>query len=255
MSNTSTVRLVYDKLVVDNDMDSDTAAESDLSLKSRPFLIRGNDRVRKMLNRSPEDSMQDIDKRSTIGECLCLRHWKHLYSWERITQTIYIPSRIRWKIFLKSKCSRYLNSWYWNNQMRFLECLKSAGKILHGNDYLWSVMKKSSVSRMQRFTYFQNMCFVLERWIRTQHQILSGKTNWRGSKVHHNTEFWTQLTESRWSSSRVFPGFTFIAARPRSPKVHEQNGRTRTIPRTNYLHVDVQWHHMVKWRQWNGMYC
>ena len=23
------------------------------------------------------------------GECLCLRHWKHLYSWERITQKFY----------------------------------------------------------------------------------------------------------------------------------------------------------------------
>ena len=31
-----------------------------------------------------------------------------------------------------------------------------------------------------------------------------------------------------------------LAAHRRSPKVHEQNGRTRTIPRTNYLHVDVQ---------------
>ena len=45
-------------------MDSATAAESDLSLKSRSFLNRVNDRLRKMLNRSPEDSMQDIDKRS-----------------------------------------------------------------------------------------------------------------------------------------------------------------------------------------------
>ena len=35
--------------------------------------------------------------------------------------------------------------------MRFLECLKSAGKVLHGNSYLWSMMKKSSVSRTQRF--------------------------------------------------------------------------------------------------------
>ena len=45
-------------------MDSDTAAESDLSLKSRSFLNRVHDRLRKMLNRSP-DSMQDIDKHST----------------------------------------------------------------------------------------------------------------------------------------------------------------------------------------------
>ena len=59
-------RPVYDKLVVDIDMDSDTAAESDFSLKSRSFLNRVNDRLRKVLNRSPKDSMQDIDNRSMI---------------------------------------------------------------------------------------------------------------------------------------------------------------------------------------------
>ena len=48
------------------DMDFGTAAESNFSLKSRSFLNRVNDRLREMLNRSPEDSMQDIDKRSTI---------------------------------------------------------------------------------------------------------------------------------------------------------------------------------------------
>ena len=66
MSGTSTERPVSDKLVIDIDMDSDTAAEPDLSLKSRSFLHRVNNRLRKMLNRSPEDSMQDIDKRSMI---------------------------------------------------------------------------------------------------------------------------------------------------------------------------------------------
>ena len=30
-------------------------------------------------------------------ECLCLRHYKHLYSWEKNTQTIYIPSEIQGK--------------------------------------------------------------------------------------------------------------------------------------------------------------
>ena len=66
MSNTSKERPVCDKFVIDDDMDSDTAAESNLSLKSRSFLNRVNDRLRKMLNSSPEDSMQDIDKRSMI---------------------------------------------------------------------------------------------------------------------------------------------------------------------------------------------
>ena len=66
MSNTSTGRPVYDKFAIDDDMDSDTATESNLSLGSRSFLNRVNDRLRKMLARSPEDSMQDIDKRSMI---------------------------------------------------------------------------------------------------------------------------------------------------------------------------------------------
>ena len=47
-------------------MTSLTAAESNLSLKLRSFLNRVNDRLRKMLDRSPEDSMQRIDKCSLI---------------------------------------------------------------------------------------------------------------------------------------------------------------------------------------------
>ena len=66
MSNTSTGRPAHDKFVIDGDMDSDTATESNLSLRSRSFLNRVNDRLRKMLDRSPEDAMQDIDKRSMI---------------------------------------------------------------------------------------------------------------------------------------------------------------------------------------------
>ena len=88
--------------------------------------------------------------------------------------------------------------------MKFLECLQSAGKVLHGNNYLWSMMKKSSISRTQRFMYSQILCYVMDRWIRTQHQILIGNSSWIESKIHHNTELWTQLTESRWNSSGIF---------------------------------------------------
>ena len=66
MSKTSTWKLVSNEWVIDIDMDSDTATESDLSLRSLSFLNRVNDRLRKMLDRSPEDAMQDIDKRSMI---------------------------------------------------------------------------------------------------------------------------------------------------------------------------------------------
>ena len=89
-----------DKFIVvdDNDMDSDTDAESDMSLFSRSFLHRVNDRVRKIQDQYPQ-KMQHKTATNILqcGECLCLRHWKHLYSWERITQKIHIPLRIQEK--------------------------------------------------------------------------------------------------------------------------------------------------------------
>ena len=70
-----------------DDMDSDTATESNLSLKSRSFLNRVNDRLRKILDQFFK--ICNARHRQTfyiLGECLCLQHWKHLHSWERITQ-------------------------------------------------------------------------------------------------------------------------------------------------------------------------
>ena len=61
LSNTSTGRPENDKFVIDDDMDSDNFPP-----RSRPFLNWVNGRLRKMLDRSQEDAMQDIDKRSMI---------------------------------------------------------------------------------------------------------------------------------------------------------------------------------------------
>ena len=49
-------------------MDSNTVAESDMSLESRSFLHRVNDRVRKMLDQSSKDSTQDSNKHSFYGQ-------------------------------------------------------------------------------------------------------------------------------------------------------------------------------------------
>ena len=63
----STGRPVDDKFVIDeNDMDSDTATEPNLSLRSRSFLNKVNDRLRKILDHSSKDAMQDIDKHFMI---------------------------------------------------------------------------------------------------------------------------------------------------------------------------------------------
>ena len=56
-----------DRFVIhDDDMDSNTVTESDLSLKSRSFLHRVNDRVRKMFDQFSIDAMQDSNKHSLI---------------------------------------------------------------------------------------------------------------------------------------------------------------------------------------------
>ena len=82
MSNTSTLRPVCgrpagpftqhtDKFVIDDDdMDSNTFTESDLSLKSGSFLHRVNDRVRKRLDQSSKDATKDSDKHSMIWRML-----------------------------------------------------------------------------------------------------------------------------------------------------------------------------------------
>ena len=91
MSNTSTVRPVYDKFVIDDDMDSDTATESNLSLRSRSFVNRVNDRLRKILDHSSKDAMQDIDKRS-------------------ITWGIFMSSTLEASVFMEKPYPDYLHS-------------------------------------------------------------------------------------------------------------------------------------------------
>ena len=116
-------------------------------------------------------------------------------------------------------------------------------------------MKRSSVSPTRRFTYFLILCYALARWTRTHNQILSGKTCWRGSRVHHNTGLWTQLMVSQWSSSEYFPRIHHIAALQQSPRVSVKKERkARRIYRTDHLHVDVQRHLMEISRQWTGMW-
>ena len=54
-----------DRFVIDDDdINSNTATESDMSSKSRSFLHRVNDRVRKILDQSLKDATQDSNKHS-----------------------------------------------------------------------------------------------------------------------------------------------------------------------------------------------
>ena len=85
---------------------------------------------------------------------------------------------------------------------------------------IWLVMKKSSVSRTQCFTYFQILCKALDRWARTHYRKLSGKTSWRGSKVHQNTEFGQNWWWAYGIRVEYFTRIHHIAALQQSPRVH-----------------------------------
>ena len=56
-----------DRFVIDDDdTDSNTVTESELSLESRSFLHRVNDRVRKIQDQSSKDATQDSNKHSLL---------------------------------------------------------------------------------------------------------------------------------------------------------------------------------------------
>ena len=53
-------------------------------------------------------------------------------------------------------------------------------------------------------SYSQILYCAKERWTRNPNQSMHGNTGWRGWKVHQDTELWTQLMVSQWSSSGRF---------------------------------------------------
>ena len=92
--------------------------------------------------------------------------------------------------------------------------------------HLWSMMKKSSVSRIQRFKYIyiyiylQILCYVLERWIRTQHQILFGR---QIDVVQKFTRIQSMRHNWWWANGirvEYLPKIHHIAAPQQSPRVH-----------------------------------
>ena len=104
-----------DKFVIDDDdTDSDTATESDLSLKSRSFLHRVDDRLRKILDQSSKDAMQDIDKHSSIWWMFMSSTLKasvfmgknYSDNWHSIINTGHNLT-----VSLRNRCLTYLKSW------------------------------------------------------------------------------------------------------------------------------------------------
>ena len=146
-----------------------------------------------------------------FGECLCLRHLEaSVFMGKNHSENLHSVKNTGNDFTLK-QVFEISEKLIWNNQMGFLECLKSAGKILHGNNYLWLVMKKSSVSRMQRFMYSQILCYVLERWIRNpaSNTVWEEPLSWFKVSPQYRTldTIDGEPMEFEWN---IFPGFTTI---------------------------------------------
>ena len=151
-------------IVDDDDMDSDTVAESDMSLNSRSFLHRVNDRVRKMQDQSSKNATQDSNKHSLI--------WR-----------MFISSTLEASVFMGK------------NFLEILHSIKNTGKdltmkqmfdmserlivgqsdeIYGGNTINWgdsswkqlslvSDEEVTSLSHAKVYVFFQILCYALER--------------------------------------------------------------------------------------------
>ena len=242
MSGTSTGRPVSNKLVIDIVMDSDTAAESDLSLKSRSFLNRVNDRLRKMLNRSPEDSMKDIDKSSMIwGLFMSSTVEASVFMGRKLPRQFAFQQKYRENVTLKKmfEISEKL-------------ILEQSDEIFGVSQISWessswkqlSLVNDEEVISLQRTNVYvfsdSVLCLRKMNQNPTSNTVWVRQLGWFKDSPQYRTldTIDGEPMEFEWS---IFPGFnTLQLSEEVKRKVHEQNVRTRPIPRTNYLHIVVQ---------------
>ena len=101
----------------------------------------------------------------------------------------------------------------------FLESLQTTGKILHVNNYMWSVMKKSSVSRMQKVYVFPDSVLCLGKMNQnpTSNAVWEEKWSWFKCSQEYRAldTIDGEPLEFEWN---IFPGFTTLQL---INKVHE----------------------------------
>ena len=193
-----------DRFIVENDnMIHYTEAESELSSESRSFLHRVYVLCGRGKNQSSKDATKDSDKHSVMwwmfvsstlqASVIMVKNYSD--NWHSIKNTEDLTMKqvfdISEKFVTEQSDEIYGTStinWEHSSWKYFL---------------LWLVMNKSSVSCTERSTYSQFLYCVLEWWTRTHNQIMHGKTDWRGSIVHQNTELWTELMVSQLNSSGI----------------------------------------------------
>ena len=195
-----------DTFVIDyDDMDSDTVTESNLLLKSRSFLHRVNDRVRKILGHSSKDAMQDSDKHSLI--------WG-----------MFMSSTLQASVFMGKNYSENLHSIKnTRNDLTLQQMSDISEKLIVGQsgeifgvspinwaESSWKQLslvndeEVISLSHAKVYVFSDSVLCLGKMNQNPQSKYSLGRKVDLVQKVHHNTELWTQLTESRWNSCGIF---------------------------------------------------
>ena len=152
-----------DQFVIKNDeTNSFTKAESELSSGSRLFLHMVDDQVQKRQKQSSKDATKDGEKRSLIWKMFMsstlrasvVMEKNYSDNWHPIKNTEDLTMKQMFDISEKL-ISEQSDEIYGVKQL--------TGKNLHRSICLGLVMKKSSVSCTQRSTYFQILYYALER--------------------------------------------------------------------------------------------
>ena len=213
MSKTSTGQLENYKFVIDDDMDSDTATESSFSLRSRSFLNRVDDRLRKLL-----DILQKMQCKTSTNVSMI------------------------WRMFMSStvEASVFMGKNYSDNMQKsqFKADVRDIWKVDIGTirwDF-WSVSNQLGKFSMETI--------ISGQWWRS-HQSLACKglrvlrfcvMSWKGEsepniKYFLGTavglvqrfitiqNFGHNWRRTDWIRVEYVPSIHYIAARPRSPKV------------------------------------
>ena len=196
----------------------DDEAELELSLGSRSFLDRVNDQVRKRQKRSSMNVTENDEKHSVI--------WG-----------MFMSVTLESALFMGKNYSDNQHSIKNTKDLTMKQMFDISAKLvseqdeIYGvktidwEDYSWkylSLIGDEQVISLQRTrsTSFQILYCVLVRYTRTPNQTLHGKTDWRGSKVHRNTETWTELTASQWNSSGIFSQDSIRCSSVKKSKVY-----------------------------------
>ena len=140
--------------------------------------------------------------------------------------------------------------------MRSMDCIQLTGMIFHGNILsLTDDEEVISLSHAKVYVLSDSVsCLGKVNQNPQANTVWEDKLTWFKSSSQYRT---LDTIDGETDGIRVeySPRIHHIAARGQNPKIYEQNERPSTIPRTNYLHVDVQWHHMGELIKDNEQEC